>query len=125
MGTEFIAKTRKSAKKYLDRRRAELCAPDLFKADPETLSRQFLANTEGKADLHPGDALQIVSEGSGIILRREGRVVGRNDCPSVGLKRVVAKAGGFFPGAVSSVHKISATFEFCVATNASSDRAHA
>jgi hypothetical protein len=115
MGTEFIAKTRKPAKKYLDRRRAELSAPSLFKADPETSARQFLAKAEGKANLHPGDALQIESQGTGIILRQSGRVVGRIECPHPGLKRVLTEAGGFFPGAVSSVHSMSPTFEFCVA----------
>lgn len=114
MGTEFIAKTKKSAKKYLDRRRAELCGPDLFKAEPDTAARQFRAKAEGGSDLQPGDPVQIESEGAGIVIRRRGRVVGRNDCPSAGLKRAVANAGGFFPGAVSSVHPISSTFEFQV-----------
>lgn len=72
MGTEFIAKTRKTAKKYLDRRRGELCAPKLFDVSPETLARQFVATAEAKADLHPGDPLQIEASGSGIILRRAG-----------------------------------------------------
>jgi len=118
MGSEFLAKTKKSAKKYLDRSRADLCRADLFKVGPETVDRQFLAKTEGKADLHPGDRLQVEAEGPGIILRHAGRVVGRNARPNPGLKRVVADAGGFFPAAVSSVHAISSTFEFCVGSAA-------
>jgi hypothetical protein len=114
MGTEFIAKTRKSTKKYLDKRRAQLGGRGLFKADPGTTERQFLAKTEGKATLCPGDDLQIEAAGSGIILRRAGKVVGRNERPHPGLKRVIADAGGFFPGAVRNVHKVSSTFEFCV-----------
>ena len=125
MGTEFIAKQRKSAKKYLDRRRAELCAPGLFKSAPRTAERQFLAKAEGKADLHPGDRLQIESEGSAIILRRAGQVVGRNEKPHPGLKRVISDAGGFFPGSVSTVHKFSSTFEFCVAPATARDHQRA
>jgi len=125
MGTEFLAKQKKSAKKYLDRRRAELCAPGLFKSAPETTGRQFLANAEGRADLHPGDALQIEAEGSGIILRRGGRVVGRNASPNAGLQRVVAEAGGYFPGEVSCVHSLSSRFEFKVKAPAGEGHSHA
>jgi hypothetical protein len=125
MGTEFIANQRKSAKKYLDRRKAELCASTLFKSDPETLDRQFLAKAEGVAHLHPGDPLQIESQGAGLILKRAGCIVGRTDSPHPGLQRAISEAGGFFPGEVRSVHTLSPTFEFCIGAGAPGSRAHA
>lgn len=125
MGTEFLSNTRKSASKYLDRRRAELCAPDLFRADPETVKRQYLAKSVGRTDLRAGDKVQIEREGAGIVVRQAGRVIGRTENPAPGLKRTVDSAGGFFPGSVSSVHAISATFEFCVAPPVQQGKHHA
>lgn len=125
MGTEFLAKQKRSAKKYLDRQRAELCAPGLFKVAPETLGRQYVARAEAKADLHPGDQVQLEANGGGIILRRAGKVVGRNDCPHPGLKRVLAEGVGYFPAAVTQVHTLSSTFEFRVAPPAAGGQPHA
>ena len=115
MGTEFIAKTRRSSKKYLDRSRASLCAPDLFKADPATAERSFVAKAAPNGTPHAGDAVQLEAEGTSIIVRRGGRVVGRNDHPHPGLARTVKSAGGFFPGSICSVNQFSSTFEFRVA----------
>jgi hypothetical protein len=113
MGTEFIAKTRKSTKKYLDRSRADLCAQTLFKADPGTATRQFIAKAEGPSPA-PGESVQISSEGANVIISSRGRVIGRNSRPSPGLSAALAKAGGFFPGSICSVHPLSSTFEFKV-----------
>lgn len=125
MGTEFLKRTRPSAKKYADKKRADLCAPGLFKADPETLARKYVAKAEGRANLHAGDSIQIEAEGPGIILRRDGQVVGRSECPPPGLREAVTEAGGFFPGSVSNVHSISPTFEFCMSAVIPGPRPHA
>lgn len=114
MGTEFLNTTRPTAKKHLDRRRAELCAPDLFNMPTEDLGRSFLAKTDGSGDITTGDRIVIEAAGAGFLVRRGRNVVGRSDRCQSSLAKTLATAGGAFPAAISNVNPISATFEFCI-----------
>lgn len=115
MGTEFLNTTRKTAKKHLDRRKAELCEPDLFTPPIKDLGRSFLAKTEHSRQVTEGQRILVEADGAGCILLQGRSIVGRSEKCQPTLAKRLEKAGGVFPAIISSVNPISSTLEFCIA----------
>lgn len=112
MGTEFLEKTRKPIRKTLDQHLANLGRRDLFTPDARDLGRGYTAKKVKEAHVCDGESVLAETSGSGVVLKRMGKEIGRSDTPSTTLKARLAKAGGIHPAVICGVGTLSPTIEF-------------
>lgn len=111
MGIDFIRRIAPSFKKAWDRRRVELCTPDLFTRPVIEGSRTAIAQMIGKKRLITGQDVIIDSTSSDLICRIGIETVARFSEPSTTLRAATAEAAGVAIGRVEAVNEISGTVE--------------
>ena len=111
MGIEFLARTRPTIRKHIDRKRVELSTPDLFTKAPNEEPRCALISLEKGADLKEGDRLTIEIGATSITVRRENSFVGTYENPNSEILTNLSKSGGAAGGVVRRIMKISGKAE--------------
>ncbi|MGV2181443.1 MULTISPECIES: hypothetical protein [Rhizobium] len=111
MGIEFLARTRTTIRKYIDRMRVELATPDLFTQKPTDQPRCALISLQQGAVVNEGDRLIIELSKAKITARRDNNVIGTYENPNSEVLTNLSNSGGTAGGVVRRVMKLSGKAE--------------
>lgn len=113
MGIDFIRRTAPTFRKAWDRRRVELCTPDLLTRPIAEGSRTIIAEMVGRKTLRGGDEFIFErSPGSAELLGRIGmEIVARAASAPKEIVSAVEAGAGVARAKVEKVHKLSGLVE--------------
>lgn len=107
MGIDFIRRVAPNFRKAWDRRRVELCTPDLFTKPVVESSRTAIAEIVGTRLLKAGEGVIIEDSSSGLVCRVGIETVARFSDPPLHLCALTKAAAGLAKGRVEAVHELS------------------
>lgn len=107
MGVEFLNRTKKTIRKHVDTKRAELATPGLFTVNPTNQPRRAIASISAGVNVANGEVLIVETKGGRVSLRRGNSVVGSFDNPAGDVISAIEKSGGAANGVVGRVHRLS------------------
>lgn len=111
MGAEFLAETRDTIVKHIDKKRVALAAADLLTSKPKDQPRCSIASTTPGAVFKKGEAVIVEARDGKLGMRRGNYVVGNFDSPSRDLVAKIEKWGGVANGTIQRIHKLSGKVE--------------
>lgn len=114
MGVDFVRKAAHSFHKGLDRRRIELCTPDLFSQQPTSSPRTYVATFRRGATLDVGDKLGVRLEGGQVVGLRGLDRVAIIERPPPELVTALSVCFGEAWGLVQHVHRMAHVVEISV-----------
>jgi len=111
MGIDFIRKAAPSFRKGLDRRRIELCTPNLFTREPTSAPRAYAASLQNGQTLAAGERLGVRLEGERVLALRGLNHVATFEAPPAELVEALLASYGEAWGVVQQVHDMARMVE--------------
>jgi hypothetical protein len=111
MGLDFIKKAARSFNKGLDKARAALGTPTLFRLQPGCVPQTYAVQLRANKTLQNGDKLGVRLDGENVLATRGFELVGVFKNPPPEVKAALSESHGEACGIVQTIHSIAGVAE--------------